>query len=178
MMMLALYRGLLCLYPAAHRKEFGLEMLAVINEGHADARRTGLIATAAFCAREVGGLLSGAFAEHIRASFGFQSWPAPSRRFVMRPEFRFPKATPVLMALILGGVVLAIEKARAIVFSLPHTNPPIAPIRPAEFTFFPTILLMFVFFYALGFLGWAVMFALRRSGVHRLTNISVVDRQE
>ena len=41
----------------------------------------------------------------------------------MRSEFRFPKATPILMAIILAGVILTIEKATAIEESLPHAYP-------------------------------------------------------
>lgn len=77
----------------------------------------------------------------------------------MRSEFRFPKATAVLMTIILAGVVMAIEKGEGIVASLsasPH------------FHLFPGVVLMLAFFYAAGAFGWAILFAMRRSGVHRL----------
>jgi len=77
----------------------------------------------------------------------------------MRSEFRFPKATAVLMTIILAGVVMAIEKGEGIVASLsasPH------------FHFFPGVMLMLGVVYAAGVIGWAILFAMRRSGVHRL----------
>ena len=90
----------------------------------------------------------------------------------MRSEFRFPKVTAVLMTIILAGVVVAIEKARAIQASVPDIGPRVGPIQPAHFTFLPTIALIFAFFYAAGMIGWAILFSLRRSGVHRLADMS------
>jgi hypothetical protein len=89
----------------------------------------------------------------------------------MHSEFRFPKATPILMALILAGTVLAIEKAKAISASLPHINPPVGPIQPERLTFLPPVLLMFAAAYAAGLIGWAILFALKRSGMHRLSGM-------
>jgi hypothetical protein len=168
--MLALYRRLLYLYPSAHRCEFGEEMLGVFREVEAENSQKSLSARAAFCAHEVGGLLSGALQERFRSIAGFRPGPIlPTRRFTMHSEFRFPKTTAFLMTVILAGVVLAIDKAEAIQVSLPHTNPPVGPIQPAQFVFFPTIALMFAGVYAAGIAGWAILFALRRSGVHRLS---------
>jgi len=90
----------------------------------------------------------------------------------MRTEFRFPKSTAVLMMIILAGVVLAIEKGKAIQASLPAANPSIGPIQPAQHTFLPVIAMVFLFFYAAGLIGWAILFALRRSGTHRLAEIA------
>ncbi len=84
----------------------------------------------------------------------------------MRSEFRFPKATAPLMALILGVIVVAIEKAKAISASLPHTNPQVGPIPPLQLTVVWTLLLVLIVPGTGGALGWAVLFALRRSGVH------------
>jgi hypothetical protein len=89
----------------------------------------------------------------------------------MYSEFRFPKATAFLMTVILAAVVVAIEKAQAISASLPHNNPPVGPIQPAHFTFVPSVALMFAVAYAAGLIGWAVLFALKRSGVHRLSGM-------
>jgi hypothetical protein len=170
--MLALYRRLLYLYPFAHRCEYGEEMLLAFRQAQAESRQKRLPAQAAFCAREIRGLLSGALQERLRSFAGFDSTSLfPPRRFTMRSQFRFPKATTVLMVIILAGVVLAIEKAKAINASLSGVNPQLGPIEPAHFNFFPMIGLMFVFFYAAGVLGWAVLFALRRSGVHRLSDM-------
>jgi len=89
----------------------------------------------------------------------------------MRSEFRFPKATPVLMAIILAGVILTIEKATAIEESLPYANPQLPPIQPEHFTFFPAMAVIFLSAYAVAVIGWVVLFALRRSGVHRLSEM-------
>ena len=57
-----------------------------------------------FCAREIAGVVAGAVREHWRALGGEHVWRLFSnRRFTMRTEFRFPKATAVLMMIILGG---------------------------------------------------------------------------
>jgi hypothetical protein len=75
------------------------------------------------------------------------------------------------MTIILGGVVLAIKKGQEIATSFPHVNPPIAPIHPAHSTVSPIVLLT-VMFYAVGLVGWGILFAFRRSGVHRLAQMS------
>jgi hypothetical protein len=89
----------------------------------------------------------------------------------MRPEFRFPKTTPILMAIILAGVILTIEKATAIQDSLPYANPQLPPIQPEHFTFFPAMAVIFLSAYAAAVIGWIVLFVLRRSGVHRLSEM-------
>ncbi|MBZ5683068.1 MAG: hypothetical protein LAO24_23505 [Acidobacteriia bacterium] len=170
--MLALFRCLLCLYPVAHRSVYGKEMMSVFHEAQGEKRVKGLVSKIGFYFREFIGLLQGASEEHLRALMGSHGWTLfPVRRFHMRSEFRFPKSTTILMVIILAGVVMAIEKAKAIQASLPYVNPPIGPIQPAHFTFFPTIALMFLIFYAAGVIGWAILFALHRSGVHRLRDI-------
>jgi hypothetical protein len=174
--MLALYRCLLHLYPAAYRYEYGDEMTGVFREVHSETSAEGLWPQGVFFVREVAGLLHGALQEHSRAIAG--SHPGllfPSflqlRRFTMRSEFRFPKATPVLMAVILAGVILTIEKATAIQNSLPYTHPQLPPIQPEHFTFFPAMAVIFLSAYAAAVIGWVVLFALRRSGVHRLSEM-------
>jgi len=97
----------------------------------------------------------------------------------MQSEFRFPKATAFLMTVILAGTVLAIEKATAIRASVRDVNPPhVGPIQPEHFTFMPSIALMLAGAYAIGLLGWAVLFALKRSGVHRLSGMQGSAGQE
>jgi len=91
----------------------------------------------------------------------------------MRNEFRFPKTTAVLMTIILAGVVLAIQRGEAIQGSLPYANPPVGPIHPVHSALLPGVLFGLAFFYAAGLIGWAILFALRRSGVHRLDETSV-----
>ncbi len=87
----------------------------------------------------------------------------------MRSEFRFPKATAPLMLIILAVIVVAIEKAKAISASVPHTNPQVGPIPPVQFTVVWTLLLVLIVAGTAGALGWVILFALRRSGVHRLS---------
>lgn len=173
--MISLYRCLLYLYPAAYRCEYGEEMAGVFRELQAEIRyekggksiRPGAI----FCLREFAGLLSGALHEHSRAITG-SDFSFPSRRFTMRSEFRFPKATPILMAVILAGVILAIEKATAIEQSFPLAYPQqLPPIQPEHFTFFPAMAVIFLSAYAAAVIGWAVLFAMRRSGMHRLSEM-------
>jgi len=170
--MMSLYQWLLWLYPAFHRREYGEEMTAVFCEARSEIEKKGAGTRAWFWLREIRGLLHGALAEHVRSLVGSHPWVLlPTRRFTMHSEFRFPKATPILMALILAGTVLAIEKAQAISASLPHINPPIGPIQPERLTFLPPVLLMFAVAYAAGLIGWMILFALKRSGVHRLSEM-------
>ena len=170
--MLRIYRLLLYLYPAVHRVHFGDEMAAVFMDVQAETEKKGMFARGALCVRETAGLLAGALQQHVRALGGIPDWlPFPTRRFTMRTEFRFPKSTAVLMTLILAGIIVAMEKARVIQNSLSQGTP-LVPLEAAHFTFFPTIALLLVFFYAAGLVGWAILFALHRSGMHRLADIS------
>jgi hypothetical protein len=147
-------------------------MTSVFCEAWAATEKKGSVKRSLFWLREIRGLVRGALAEHLWFLTGSHSWIlAPTRRFTMHSEFRFPKATPILMALILAGTVLAIEKAQAISASLPHTNPPVGPIQPEHLTFLPPVLLMFALTYAAGLAGWAILFALKRSGIHRLSQM-------
>ena len=66
----------------------------------------------------------------------------------MRSGFRFPKSTAVLMMIILAGIVLALEKARMIQASFSNGNAPLVPMEAAHLTFFPTLALLLVIFYA------------------------------
>ena len=171
--MLLLYRYLLHLYPPAYRCEFGEEMIAVFREAQTETWHKSLMARVAFCAREAGGLLCGALQEHLRVITGpdFLSL-FRSGRFTMRSEFRFPKATAPLMAIILAVIVVAIEKAKAISASVPHTNLLVGPIPPVHFTVVWTLLLVLIFAGTAGALGWAILFALRRSGMHRFSGFN------
>ena len=171
--MLGIYHALLRLYPTAYRGRFGEEMVYVFSEAQAAAATKGFLARGVFCAREATGLLSGAVREHVRALGGDHfCLPFSMRRFTMQREFRFPKSTAVLMTIILAGVVLAIEKGKAIQASLPAVNPHLGPIQPVQHTFLPAVAWVFAFFYAAGVIGWAILFVLRRSGMHRLADMS------
>src|SRR5580698_2452804 len=180
--MVSLYRCLLYLYPAAYRYEYGEEMAGVFREALGDVRSEtwgkGLWPRAVFLLREFVGLFHGAIEERWRATATSHSWLSiPSRRFTMHSEFRFPKATPVLMAVILAAVILTIAKAPAIEDSLPYSNPQLPPIHAEHFTFFPAMAAIFLSACTVAVIGWAVLFALRRSGVHRLSEMPVAPPQ-
>jgi len=167
--MLRLYRCLLYLYPSVHRTRFGDEMIEVFRDLQAETVIHGKTARGVFYFRETAGLLAGALQEHCRPLSGAGVWlPFPLRRLTVRNEFRFPKATAVLMTIILAGIVVAIEKGEAIVASLTNVNPALGPVESPHFDFVPSIVIMLAFVYAAGVAGWAILFALRRSGVHRL----------
>jgi hypothetical protein len=169
---LSLYRHLLRLYPATHRDRFGEEMVSVFGEMQAEATSMGIGAQIGFYLRETAGLMMGALQERWRSLAGGSIWllfPTslfPTRRVRMHSEFRFPKTTAVLMTIILAGVVLAIKKGETI--SSSHVNPPIGPLPPTHSVLLGGIFLTLAFFYAAGLIGWAILFAMRRSGVHRL----------
>ena len=170
--MLSLCRYLLYLYPAAHRCAYGEEMVAVLCERWTERRQPGAVAQWRFWAREIAGLLCGAVREHARSLAGIRSWAVFSlRRFSMRSEFRFPKATGWLMLVILAAVLMAIDKARSIVASVPNTPQNVGPIQPEHFTLISTFAILFVAGCIIAAVGWAVLFALRRSGVHRLSEL-------
>ena len=174
MLSVTIYRQLLRLYPASHRERFGPEMTAVFGELQAENLSKRLHRRGVFYIRETAGVVSGALQEHWRALGGNAVWLwFPNRRYTMRTEFRFPKATAVLMAIILAGVVLAIQKGEAISTSLRDAvTPPIGPIHPVHSVSLGGIVMGLAFFYAAGLIGWAIMFAMRRSGVHRLAETS------
>jgi hypothetical protein len=178
--MLALYRSLLCLYPAAYRCEYGEEMMDVLSELQAESRKRSVLARVLCAAHEGSGLLYGALREHFRSITGshgnrmfspmFSSFT--SRRFTMRSEFRFPKATVALMVIILAAVLFTIEKARAISVSIPHANPPVGPIHPTQAMIVQALLATLIWAIGAGAIGWAILFALHRSGVQQLSEMN------
>jgi len=171
--MLTLCRSLLCLYPAEYRKRFGEEMFALLLDLGAENAHRRFTERGKFYLREAVGLVCGALQEHLRiltdADVGLT---LSTRRFAMQNGFRFPKSTAILMTIILAGVVVAIRKGEAIAASLPHVSPPIQPIHSTPSYLLPGVIAGFVFFYAAGLTGWAILFALRRSGIHRLADLS------
>jgi hypothetical protein len=168
--MLRLYRGLLHLYPAEHREQFGEEMLAVFAAIHQDAANKGMAARGFLTTREAAGLLIGAFQQHVRGLFGPKiCLPFTTRRFSMRTGFRFPKTTAVLMTLILAGVLMIIRQGEGIEASVASVEPNIIHLRT---NLLPEIAMGLAAFWIPGFLGWSILFAMRRSGVHRLNSIS------
>jgi len=170
--MLALFRTLLHLYPAAYRQEYGAEMLAVLREVQAEVRTKGPLHRATSLACEVRGLLQGALKEHLRTVYSPQRFHVfPSRRITMRSEFRFPKATVALMTLILLAIIAAIEKAKAISQSVTPSSTPVGPIHPPYVSIVPTFLIALAGVGVCGALVWAALFALHRSGTQRLSDL-------
>lgn len=139
--MLPLYRALLRLYPAAYRCEFANEMTEVLSEVQGEVRKKNAMTRISFVMRETGGLLGGALQEHLqRVTGSYDHGIFSVRRFAMKSEFRFPKATVGLMLAILAAVMLAIEKAKAISASIPRANPPVPPIHSLQATIVQTLL--------------------------------------
>ena len=160
--MAQLYRSLLYLYPARYRREFGEEMSLVLSEARR-AIKGGFSSRTRFWLKEVAGLLSGAAREHFHGFTGSNDWNS-SRRLNMR---RFPRSTIILMTVILIGVGLAIESARNIQlkYASGMNMRPVWDTFPGFFTF--GFGLMFVAALSV----WAILFALRRTGMHRLANV-------
>jgi hypothetical protein len=154
-------------------------MIAVFRDVDGDAHKQGTVATAKLYLREISGLFRGAISEHARRMLGGHvSFPLSSRRFTMRPGFRFPKSTSFLMAVILAGIVLAIRKAESICAALPADIAPVGPMWAPHVGILTTIVLTFLMVYLAGAVVWVVLFALRRSGVHRLAEMpSTPERQ-
>ena len=172
--MLTVYRKLLRLYPAEYRELFGDEMIAVLREETDDHANKKWFTRARSCTREIAGLVNGALREHFRVLVAIQDdLSFMTGRFAMRNGFRFPKTTIVFMTLILGGVLTAIKRGEDIAASVPNVNPPLpVHIQSVHSIWLGGMPLFFAFFYAAGLIGWAIMFALRRSGVHRLADVS------
>src|SRR5437773_12479855 len=97
--MLALYRALLRLYPAAYRCEYGDEMIEVLSEVQSENQKKGALALLFSGVCETGGLLYGAVGEHFMGISGSYDTGMFSLRrwFVMRSEFRFLKSPVGLM---------------------------------------------------------------------------------
>jgi hypothetical protein len=158
--MLRVYRSLLYLYPAGYRREFGEEMAFVFHEARKSVS-TKLSGRASFSIREIAGLLSGAAREQFHSFTGSHDWSS-ARRLTMR---RFPRSTISLMIVILAGVVLAIESAKTVQVKYDASAISVWDTLPG----FVAIGLTLVGCAAVA--GWAILFALRRSGMHRLGNV-------
>jgi hypothetical protein len=89
----------------------------------------------------------------------------------MRSEFRFPKATTVLMTIILIAVLMAIEKAKAISASLPPTSTPVGAIQPEHLSTVTNFLEILAMAVVTSVIGWLAVFALRRTGMQRLSDV-------
>jgi hypothetical protein len=162
--MLRAYRSLLYLYPPGYRREFGAEMTAVFLDAQRAIDTQSFRARTVFCTRELTGLVTGALRQHFELFIG----PPDSdvlRRFAMRPEFRFPRSAITLMLIILAGVILTIEKAAEITMKYS------GPVVTMWSTFWSFVVLAFLLVSVAAAGGWAVLYALKRSGVHRLSDV-------
>ena len=163
--MRVIYQCVLRLYPKGVRRDYAGEMLSVILEAQQALTKKSFAGRLQFCAREIAGLLCGAGREHLRLLLGSQGL-VPIRRFDMRPEFRFPRSTVFLMTVVLAGVLLAIEKATQVEVKHGTTLGTVWPALPVFFVF------MLLTMFAVACCVWAVMFALKSTGMHRLTNLA------
>ena len=168
-MALTVYCWLLWLYPGSNRAEFGEEMTSIFREARTDLP-PGLAAKISFYRREFCGLLSGALCAHFDRLFG----PAiPFRRFDMQPQFRFPRSGVILMCVILAGVLLAIEKARTIEVKYgPREVMAVWNSLPWFLFFFPALAC------ATAAAVWGLLFALHRTGRHRLDGMRTSQDQQ
>jgi hypothetical protein len=139
-------------------------MIAVFWEAHADIRSGSRRERIAFRIRETLGLLTGAVQEHLRI-FSGGSPMISFTRCDMRPEFRFPKFTVFLMSVIFGGVMVAMKEASAVQAKYGSASDSMWRTFPgfAGWTFaFALVTVAIV---------WSILFALGRTGIHRLANI-------
>jgi hypothetical protein len=160
-----LYRRLLYIYPAGYRCEFAEEMCGVFRQREADVHSEPAARRIAFCLREFSGLFSGALRERIRIICGSYEY-IPITRFNMRPEFRFPRSTVCLMSLILAAVVLAITKATTI--EVKHGVSAMETVWPSMLLF---LVVVMGFVCSAVAIVWGILFAMRRTGMHRLSGV-------
>jgi hypothetical protein len=85
--------------------------------------------------------------------------------FDMHPEFRFPPSTVFLMSGILAGIVLAIDKATSVELKYGGPTETVWPGLP----WFLAAMLALVCLTVV--IVWGVLFALGRTGMHRLANV-------
>jgi DNA-binding PadR family transcriptional regulator len=163
-LMLRAYRSLLYLYPAAYRREFGEEMSTVFLQAQRELANRRLVTRVVFGVREMSGLLAAAVGNRLRQLFGLDDW-LPFRRFAMRPEFKFLRFTVFLMCIILAGVALAIDKAKTVqlTYGAAHAMSGWGAVDSLAF--------MMVLVCVAVAAGWGILFALRRTGLHRLAKV-------
>jgi hypothetical protein len=160
---------LLRLYPASYRDEFGDEMASVFRAAQSEIPLAAA-SKLSFYRREFVGILSGALRAHLDSLFGPT---VPFRRFYMQPQFRFPRSTVFLMCVILAGVIMAIEKAKIVVQMKEGLPVETVAVWHPLFWFYP-------FAVVLAVVGavWGILFALRRTGMHRLDRMRVWPDQQ
>jgi hypothetical protein len=89
----------------------------------------------------------------------------------MRSEFRFPTAAGLFMTLTLALVLFAIEKGNELSIAMSSANSSAGTARWMRFALLPGTLETFLVACVVGAAAWGVLFALRRSGVQRLSGI-------
>lgn len=160
--MLALYRSLLRLYPVDYFREYADEMACVFTQANEAVCTKKPSARILFCAREISGVIFGALRQRL---FGSLNWNF-SRRFDMHPEFRFPRSTIFLMWVILAGVLLAIAEAKNIGLQYGPTE------MRSVWSMLPWfIVVAVVLVCGAGAAAWGILYALRRTGMHRMENL-------
>ena len=177
--MLPLYHFLVHLYPATYRGQYGEEMLAVLSEVLTENQKKGVRAQIVSAICEITGLLCGPPSRSTSASLRVPfAWKNPFQGESQCALISgFPKATVTLMALVLLAVFLAIEKGKDIQASIAYANPQVGPIHATQqLALLPTLLLVLAFACLMGAFGWAMLFALRRTGSQRLSNVDVSSR--
>jgi hypothetical protein len=160
--MLALYRSLLRMYPAEYFREYGAEMTWVFAQAKEAACAQSFRSRLLFYIREILGLISSALRQRL---FGRCDWNS-SRRFAMRPEFRFPRSTIFLMCVILAGVLLAIAEAKTV--ALPYGPTEVRSVW-SMLPWFSVVAVVLVCV-TVG-VTWGILFALRRTGMQRLERL-------
>lgn len=171
--MIRAFRILMRLYPLGFREQYGEEIKLVLSDIAAEIRNKSLLGQLERALREFAGLLSGALEEHMRSITGSNGVEfVGARRFKMQREFRFPKATVGLMTIILIAVVMVIEKAKAISISVPPNSVQVGRIQPEQFGTVTTFLGVLVGACAVAAIGWAVLFALKRTGSQRMSAVN------
>jgi hypothetical protein len=85
----------------------------------------------------------------------------------MRPQFRFPRSTVFFMGVILAGVWLAIHEAQNIV-QMKQGLPPATATAWGPMLWGLVFALALILAAVAAAAAWGVLFALRRTGMHRL----------
>lgn len=162
-MIISIYCGLLFLYPADYRARFGKEMAEVFRQAYAEACTQGYFSRFRFCLRELTGVVRAASCEQAN-TYGRSWWAAHMRRMVM--SRRLHSITVILaMSLVLLAVVVTIETLKTFALQMSVSRPMLSPRFPLA------VWEMLAVAYGGGAVGWAIAFAIRRTGMHRLADM-------
>jgi cbb3-type cytochrome oxidase subunit 1 len=93
------------------------------------------------------------------------------RRLTMHSEFRFPMAAKLFMTFTLILVLVAIEKGNEVSIAMSRANLRTGSAQWMRFALLPGTLETFFVACFAGAAVWCILFALRRSGVQRLSDI-------